>query len=239
MSEIDDIRKYVIDVIKDPEASGMERLNAIRGIDRLYQTAITDNLTQLSNRQHFLECLERDLDGCNQEEEITVGILDIDHFKHVNDTYGHNTGDLVLRKFAKLLNKHTRVGRHQDFVGVLRKNRRNGEAGRWGGEEFGVYFKDTSPMTAKYTLQRFQNDLTEHANKYVGVFKKYFERNADKFTAEERKLAERAIEELPSISFSAGVAGVTEKNYHAAMKRADHALYEAKSAGRHRVYVSE
>jgi diguanylate cyclase (GGDEF)-like protein/PAS domain S-box-containing protein len=93
-------------------------------IQELERLALIDPLTQLSNRKH----LESELAGLFKQQErlgITFGLLfiDIDHFKNVNDTYGHNAGDLVLKMVAKTL---ASTVREFDLVG------------RWGGEEFMV-----------------------------------------------------------------------------------------------------
>jgi diguanylate cyclase (GGDEF)-like protein len=88
----------------------------------LQRLAYTDALTGLANR-HTLEPLIREeiARARNQNQPLSVMMIDIDHFKRVNDTYGHRTGDLVLQQLAQLLNKNART---LDTVGRL------------GGEEF-------------------------------------------------------------------------------------------------------
>jgi len=84
--------------------------------------ALTDQLTGLGNRRAVFEELGRLARSSPQQgEPLTVVMFDIDHFKHVNDTYGHQTGDAVLQRIAELTRRQVREG---DLVG------------RIGGEEF-------------------------------------------------------------------------------------------------------
>ena len=89
----------------------------------------TDALTGLFNRRHLEEeCGRQQSIACRHGDPLSLILLDIDHFKNVNDTYGHPAGDLVLREFARRLSGQIRVG---DVVG------------RWGGEEFLVILPRT------------------------------------------------------------------------------------------------
>jgi diguanylate cyclase (GGDEF)-like protein/PAS domain S-box-containing protein len=99
-----------------------------RRIRKLQQTALLDPLTAIGNRRH----LESRLKICVldfHENQLPFGLLfcDIDHFKELNDTYGHNLGDQVLRMIAQ----------------TLRANIRESDTmGRWGGEEFLIILQD-------------------------------------------------------------------------------------------------
>jgi diguanylate cyclase (GGDEF)-like protein len=95
-------------------------------MDLLQKQAVTDQLTGLPNRREFLEVMDEDL-GSN--ENLSVLMLDIDHFKVVNDTYGHDAGDEVLSVLAK--------------VGTAVTNK-VGLFARWGGEEFVVALPHTN-----------------------------------------------------------------------------------------------
>lgn len=89
---------------------------------QLERLSRTDTLTGLPNRMHLQDALDAALHrSARHGEPLSVVLVDIDHFKRVNDTWGHNTGDEVLR----------------DVAGALRDGVRAGDtAGRWGGEEF-------------------------------------------------------------------------------------------------------
>ncbi len=88
----------------------------------LDRTSRTDALTGLYNRRHLDDELRRQVSTAQRHgEQLALVLFDIDHFKQVNDTYGHPTGDLVLREFSRRLTSELRAA---DI------------AGRWGGEEF-------------------------------------------------------------------------------------------------------
>ncbi|CAA6604391.1 putative Sensory transduction histidine kinase [Rhodospirillaceae bacterium LM-1] len=98
-----------------------------QALDRL---ARTDSLTGLFNRHMINETLGEEVKRYQRYGTVfSVILLDIDHFKAVNDTHGHQTGDVVLRKAADLLRRHTR---ESDLVG------------RWGGEEFLIICPSTT-----------------------------------------------------------------------------------------------
>jgi len=89
---------------------------------QLREQAIRDPLTNLFNRRYLEETLDRELARAARERyAVCVMMIDIDHFKQVNDTYGHEAGDVMLKSIAETLTLHTRRG---DF------------ACRFGGEEF-------------------------------------------------------------------------------------------------------
>ncbi|MDO8609881.1 MAG: diguanylate cyclase, partial [bacterium] len=99
-------------------------------ITELQKVAYTDHLTKLMNRIKIDEMLERCANSYKRYKNIySVILLDIDHFKLVNDTYGHLVGDDVLKHVAKVLSANTR---NIDLVG------------RWGGEEFLIITKETN-----------------------------------------------------------------------------------------------
>ncbi|EEA00054.1 diguanylate cyclase with PAS/PAC sensor [Burkholderia sp. H160] len=87
-------------------------------MDLLQKQAVTDELTGLPNRREFADTVENLL---GTDSKLSIFILDIDYFKKINDSYGHDTGDEVLRVLAKV---------------VMNADRRIGVFARWGGEEF-------------------------------------------------------------------------------------------------------
>lgn len=101
---------------------------------RFKQSAQTDTLTGLMNRAKIDEILALEIKRVQRfEYPLSFILVDIDHFKEVNDTYGHQSGDIILKEFATLLSKNIR---ETDFLG------------RWGGEEFLIVCPDTNAKGA-------------------------------------------------------------------------------------------
>ncbi|KAB7622788.1 GGDEF domain-containing protein [Alkalilimnicola sp. S0819] len=136
--EVDNICLIVYDVTDEAVAKqSMQEANS-----QLEQLSRTDRLTRLNNRGFWEECLEREFQRCQRNgAAATLVMFDIDHFKAVNDTYGHQAGDEVIRKVSD----------------VLRKNLRATDiAGRYGGEEFGVVLVDTDAPAARFFAERLR-----------------------------------------------------------------------------------
>ncbi|WP_236174825.1 sensor domain-containing diguanylate cyclase [Pseudomonas pseudonitroreducens] len=110
--------------------------------------ATTDFLTQLPNRGHFMRLIEAELGRVQRSATHQAAILmcDIDHFKAINDRWGHAVGDEALRHFASILGRDIR---RVDF------------AGRMGGEEFAVVLGDAGIAAAQVFAQRLQQQLRE------------------------------------------------------------------------------
>ena len=114
---------------------------------KLHEMAMTDPLTTLYNRRHIMHELERSFERFKRYgTNISVLMLDIDHFKQFNDTYGHGVGDLVLVELAKYLKK------------AIRKL---DVAGRLGGEEFLIIMPDSSVQQVKDVALRLIKGLSE------------------------------------------------------------------------------
>lgn len=130
-----------IPILDDSELVGIVSIRELtRAYEMLQVQANTDALTGLSNRRNFLEMLANEFDRSGRYgHSLFVAMIDIDHFKRVNDTFGHEAGDGVLRAFAKLL------------VGELRTVDR---VGRLGGEEFAAFFPETDFAGAKLACDR-------------------------------------------------------------------------------------
>jgi diguanylate cyclase (GGDEF)-like protein len=106
----------------------------------LQKEADTDPLTELSNRRPFLRTLDVEFARAKRfMHPLAIAMIDIDHFKNVNDTYGHDAGDQVLRAFSTIL---VREFRTIDLVGRL------------GGEEFAVIFPETDVDRAQLACRR-------------------------------------------------------------------------------------
>lgn len=118
---------------------------------RLLRMAITDPLTGLSNRRAFNERLQLEWARLKRSPEIQAALVlcDIDHFKRINDTYGHGCGDEVLKHFASRLREHVRA---TDMAA------RSG-----GGEEFAVLLEAASIEDAQVWAERFRQDVAATA----------------------------------------------------------------------------
>lgn len=115
--------------------------------DELARLALTDELTGLPNRRSFMQQLEQEFAKSRRHQRpLAVAVLDLDHFKKVNDGYGHAAGDHVLGHFGQFLRAHLRAG---DVVGRL------------GGEEFGLLLPEIGVPDALHLLVRIQEELDD------------------------------------------------------------------------------
>ncbi|WML45672.1 sensor domain-containing diguanylate cyclase [Neobacillus sp. PS3-40] len=160
--------------------------------EELEKVIITDHLTKLHSRNYLDEVIQRSMLG---DEQGAFILIDIDNFKVINDTYGHQIGDEVLIQVANLIKDNIR----EDDVGA-----------RWGGEELAIYLPKVSIK--------------------VGV-----------------SIAERLVEKVamysdPHVTVSCGVSYWKKERldmYKYLFKRADEALYIAKSTGKNKVVTQE
>jgi diguanylate cyclase (GGDEF)-like protein len=121
-----------------------ELIEALREVRRL---AINDELTGLANRRHMQERLEQERSRCHRTGcHFSIAIIDLDHFKRINDTQGHAAGDDVLRAFAA---ESVAILRGADLLS------------RWGGEEFLLLLPDTRGEQAQASVMR----LLEHVRR--------------------------------------------------------------------------
>ena len=171
-----------------------------RANERLAALAGTDDLTGLPNRRAAEARLQQLWQHVRRYgEPAAVVMLDVDRFKSINDTWGHATGDAVLRALAQALRETTRA------VDL---------AGRWGGEEFLVLLPRLTPEAAHRLAER----LREQA-------------------ATVRVLA--GGQTVPcTVSLGVAMADPADDGAEAWLRRADEALYQAKSGGRNRVVMA-
>lgn len=119
-----------------------DRLEARELRHRLAALALTDALTELPNRRHFEQRLEVELDRVRRYGgRCTIALLDVDWFKHYNDTLGHPAGDIVLKELAVVMRRELRM---HDLVA------------RYGGEEFAVIMVNTDPDEAIQAIERLR-----------------------------------------------------------------------------------
>lgn len=109
---------------------------------RLIVISLTDALTGLANRRHFDRQLAQEISRARRyRRALSLVMVDLDHFKRLNDTYGHQTGDRVLQALARTIEREVRPS---DF------------AARIGGEEFAIVFPETSLRTAVHVAERLR-----------------------------------------------------------------------------------
>ncbi len=115
--------------------------------DRLEEIATRDGLTGLYNKQEILRLLEMELNRARRyHSRLSLMMLDLDHFKQINDSYGHQAGDIALGRVAELLTRHVRGIDH---------------VGRYGGEEFCIVLPETSEIEAMEIAERIRRHLQE------------------------------------------------------------------------------
>lgn len=164
--------------------------------------AVLDPLTGLYNRRYFDGKLRTAFTQARERgEKLSLLILDIDRFKLINDTYGHDVGDEVLREFARRVQTHTR--------GI-------DTVCRYGGEEIVVIVPGTPLEAAEAVAERVRTRIEE-----------------EPFVVPRCKIS-------LDVTASIGVASLlpSDSSVHALFKRADRALYQAKTEGRNRVVVA-
>ncbi|MGM0633177.1 MAG: diguanylate cyclase [Pseudomonadota bacterium] len=177
--------------------------NRLREQNRQLEVLATrDPLTQLPNRRALLGQMSREIRRSERRSpdstELCISMIDIDHFKDINDEYGHDVGDAVLTQFSEILGESIREG---DFVG------------RFGGEEFVLLLPETTLDAARVATDRVRAAVA--AARFAG------------------------LPEGVGVTISQGVAlHVRGDTLDATIKRADQALYRAKSSGRDRIIVS-
>ena len=118
-----------------------------RELRRLRDSAYLDHLTQIANRRHMDEVLEREIrDARRSAQPLCFALGDLDHFKGLNDSWGHQIGDAILKHFAALLQRNVKG---QDTPA------------RYGGEEFAVIFPNTALYGAAHVVDRIRQILAE------------------------------------------------------------------------------
>lgn len=136
---------HIVSVCTDITRSKETELALLVAYSELERLAMTDELTEVANRRHFLARLESErMRALRYAHRTSLVMLDLDHFKQVNDRFGHPAGDEVLRHFARLLRSHIRS---EDFVGRL------------GGEEFAVLIPETGHSGAHALMERIRHEL--------------------------------------------------------------------------------
>lgn len=149
---------YVVKPFNSPEllARVNTHLQLKTAKEKLHILAFTDPLTGLYNRRKFMETLDQEMARANRyDEKLSFIMIDIDHFKNINDTYGHDIGDKALIRFSGIVKASLR---ETDF------------AGRLGGEEFGIILPQTNLHQAAIVAERIRARIeAETESKDEGV----------------------------------------------------------------------
>jgi diguanylate cyclase (GGDEF)-like protein len=194
-------------------------------VETSYLLAYHDELTTLPSRRAFHEALLR------LEAPYSIAMVDIDHFKRCNDTYGHDTGDQVLRLVASRL---ARVSG-------------GGQAYRVGGEEFAILFAGKTTTDVLEHLEKLRADIEASTLRLRGADRRQETRGPDRRNQRPRgrtqtghairQLSQALASDVLSVTASMGVATSRRENPSAeeVMLAADKALYRAKAAGRNRI----
>ena len=193
-------------------------------IRELQRLATEDDLTGLKNRRYVREFLKQIIERAKAEEfRVTLFLFDIDNFKHYNDTYGHNVGDMVLKQAAVMMRRCCRA---------------HDVTGRIGGDEFAVIFWDLPahpdkaqparktnaerrgadaghPQEALFISERFRNQISSADFSFLGH------------------------EGKGVLTISGGLASFSRDGMTAEelLEQADKAMLEAKRSGKNRIYL--
>jgi len=202
---------------------------AVSMVETSYLLAYHDELTTLPSRRAFHDALLR------LEPPYSIAMVEIDHFKRCNDTYGHDVGDEVLRLVASRLARVTG----------------GGQAYRCGGEEFAVVFPGKTSKDVLDDLEQLRAAIEASSFRFRGQDRRHEPRGPDRRNARARvhpqtghiirQLATRQSSRATapaeiSVTASIGVATASQQNSaEEVVRAADKALYRAKSAGRNRV----
>lgn len=123
------------------------KLVEVSTFDNVFQKSIYDNLTGLFNRAYFDETLEQQLSSASRyHSNVSILFLDVDNFKNINDTYGHQTGDYALQNIAEIIEYEKR---DSDI------------AARFGGEEFVLLMPHTGTINALVLAERIRTKVAE------------------------------------------------------------------------------
>jgi two-component system, cell cycle response regulator len=179
---------------------------------RLYEMATVDDLTRLATRRHWLNRFDDALrQALRYAQPLSILMLDIDHFKAINDRYGHLAGNMVLTTLGHVLNQRVRSS---DIVG------------RFGGEEFAIVLPQTDQQGATIVAEALRQAVSQSHATYEGIGLKYH-------------VSVGVSSLLASDMLSHTGKGELEIIRNKLIENADKALYTAKNQGRNAVSVGE
>jgi diguanylate cyclase (GGDEF)-like protein len=211
-----------VGVVADAYVATAGLILAASLVETSYVLAYHDELTGIRGRRAFNEAL------LSLDQQYAIAIVDIDHFKNFNDTYGHDTGDQVLRMVASRL---------ADVGG-------GGQAFRCGGEEFAILFRNTSAKDAFQRLDVLRQTIQTSVFRFRGSERRNETRAGESERRKPGRKRPAAVLTHPagdlSVTVSIGVAepSTRYRQPEQVIHAADQALYRAKHNGRNRVEVA-
>ena len=189
-------------------ADGDRLENMAREISRYRELSLTDELTGLFNKRFFQTRLQEEVTRAHRfQSSLSLIFCDIDHFKSVNDDYGHPAGDEVLRQTARLLAGTI------DELDVISRLRKSDIVARYGGEEFVVILPETGREGARSAAEKMRLEI------------------------QRRKFAVPGGELSLTMSFGVAELESGKRDSAELIAQADYAMYRAKHGGRNRVEV--
>jgi two-component system, cell cycle response regulator len=145
------IERRVLGMMERFASHGALALRNAYLLEQVQELAATDGLTGVANRYTFQHDLEREIErAARAGDDVALAMLDIDHFKRLNDAYGHQAGDEVLRRVAKQLSDSSRP---YDTVA------------RYGGEEFALVLPTTDRAEAREIVERLRREIAAASGK--------------------------------------------------------------------------
>jgi len=200
--EIDSLKRLIHLSADDVLDSLFAQLNQYK------ELSLTDHLTGLYNKRYFTRRLQEETArALRYSQDLTLIFCDIDHFKQINDNYGHEVGDRVLRQIGAVL-----AGEMGEFQAVSRL-RKSDIIARYGGEEFVMILPETKPEHATVAAEKMRTAVSNQS-----------------FTA-------AGAEFSVTMSFGIAGVSSDVRDPAEFIRRADLAMYQAKENGRNRIEV--
>ena len=208
-SEFADARERIDEMKKLVKLSAEDVLESLFSeINKYKELSLTDHLTGLYNKRYFLMRLrEETARAVRYKQPLALIFCDIDHFKRINDNYGHHHGDVILRDIGELL------GGGMGELKVVSRLRKSDIVARYGGEEFVVILPESSAESAASAAEKMRSTLEAHT------------------------FVTGSAEIRITMSFGVAGLDDTVHDAEDLIRRADTAMYKAKGSGRNRVEI--
>ena len=192
---------------------------------QLQEALEKEPLTGLWRKDFFKKYVDQLLESQKNIQKLSFVMADIDHFKKINDKYGHQAGDFVLRTVGEIIRNNTRFFdygcRKNEDTGDISKSSKLEIASRYGGEEFVFLLQGTDEVGAYEFAERLRGIIEKYEFKYVN------EESGEEFI-------------IPvTMSFGVTQHQEVDENFGILCARGDRAMYAAKERGRNQVCVAE